>query len=244
MAIYRTLYTKFWEDDKVLDEMSMEEKLLYIYLLTNPRVKQCGCYAISFHQIFLQTNISKENAKKIIERFEKELNLIKYSKNTKEILLLNFYKYNWTPSHLIKACIEKELNEVKEPVFIEYIKKMIEYKYPINRVSIPLGEKEKENKKENKKENINNININKSERDQSFTPTASPTLAEIYNYACTLDINDKDYCERFYNHYESIGWVNGTGREIKNWKLVFNNWLKKDNKQNDRREINQECNLQ
>ncbi|MDD7756198.1 MAG: DUF6291 domain-containing protein [Clostridiales bacterium] len=90
----------------------------------------------------------------------------------------------------------------------------------------------------------NNININKSERDQSFTPTASPTLAEIYNYACTLDINDKDYCEKFYNHYESIGWVNGTGREIKNWKLVFNNWLKKDNKQNDRREINQECNLQ
>ena len=243
MAIYRTLYTKFWEDDKILDEMSMEEKLLYIYLLTNPRVKQCGCYAISFHQIFLQTNISKENAKKIIERFEKELNLVKYSKNTKEILLLNFYKYNWTPSPLIKACIEKELNEVKEPVFIEYIKKMIEYKYPINRVSIPLGEKEKE--KENKNNiNINNININKSERDQSFTPTASPTLAEIYNYACSLDINDKDYCEKFYNHYESIGWVNGTGREIKNWKLVFNNWLKKDNKQNDRREINQECNLQ
>ena len=100
----------------------------------------------------------------------------------------------------------------------------------------------KENK--NKKENINNININKSERDQSFTPTASPTLAEIYNYACSLDINDKDYCEKFYNHYESIGWVNGTGREIKNWKLVFNNWLKKDNKQNDRREIKQECNLQ
>ena len=83
----------------------------------------------------------------------------------------------------------------------------------------------------------NNININKSERDQSFTPTASPTLAEIYNYACTLDINDKDYCEKFYNHYESIGWVNGTGREIKNWKLIFNNWLKKDNKQKKETEI-------
>ena len=97
----------------------------------------------------------------------------------------------------------------------------------------------------NLNENNKNINNNiKSERDQSFTPTASPTLAEIYNYACSLDINDKDYCERFYNHYESIGWVNGTGREIKNWKLVFNNWLKKDNKQKDGREINQECNLQ
>lgn len=244
MAIYRTLYTKFWEDDKILDEMSMEEKFFYIYLLTNPRVKQCGCYEISFQQIFLQTNISKENAKKIIERFEKELNLVKYSKNTKEILLLNFYKYNWTPSHLIKACIEKELNEVKEPVFIEYIKKMIEYKYPINRVSIPLGEKEKEKEKENKnkKENINNIN--NSERENINTPTASPTLDEIFDYSVSLGINDKDYCEKFYNHYESIGWVNGTGREIKNWKLVFNNWLKKDDKQKYREEIKQECNLQ
>lgn len=231
MAIYRTLYTKFWEDDKVLDEMSMEEKLLYIYLLTNPRVKQCGCYAISFHQIFLQTNISKENAKKIIERFEKELNLVKYSKNTKEILLLNFYKYNWTPSHLIKTCIEKELNEVKEPVFIEYIKKMIEYKYPINRVSIPLGEKEKEKENKNKKENINNINNSERENikiNNSSCDFVAPTLTEIFNYSRSLNFDDKEYCEKFYNHYESIGWVNGTGQEIKNWKLVFNNWLKKD----------------
>ena len=53
---------------------------------------------------------------------------------------------------------------------------MIEYKYPINpinRVSIPLGEKEKEKENKNKKENINNINkINKSERDKSITPKA------------------------------------------------------------------------
>ena len=107
-----------------------------------------------------------------------------------------------------------------------------------------IKEKKSKVNKIKEKENINNININKSERDQISTPTASPTLAEIYNYACSLDINDKDYCEKFYNHYESIGWVNGTGREIKNWKLVFNNWLKKDNKQKDGREINQECNLQ
>ena len=108
--------------------------------------------------------------------------------------------------------------------------------------------KSKVNKiKENIKENINNINNSEREnikRNNSSCDFVAPTLAEIYNYACSLDINDKDYCEKFYNHYESIGWVNGTGQEIKNWKLVFNNWLKKDNKQKDGREINQECNLQ
>lgn len=58
----------------------------------------------------------------------------------------------------------------------------------------------------------------------------APTLADIISYSETLKVNDKEYCERFYNHYESIGWVNGTGQEIKNWKLVFSNWLKKDKK--------------
>ena len=77
--------------------------------------------------------------------------------------------------------------------------------------------------------NNNKLNINKSERDiYKGTPTASPTLEDILNYSSSLNFNNKDYCEKFYNHYESIGWVNGTGREIKNWKLIFNNWLKKD----------------
>ena len=58
----------------------------------------------------------------------------------------------------------------------------------------------------------------------------APILSEIFNYSKSLNFDDKEYCEKFYNHYESIGWVNGTGQEIKNWKLVFNNWLKKDKK--------------
>ena len=155
---------------------------------------------------------------------------------------LDFYdeKYN-TTCETNRKNIQNYWNKVNDTNEYDRIRsntmatnKIKEKKSKVNKI--------KENK--NKKENINNININKSERDQSFTPTASPTLAEIYNYACSLDINDKDYCEKFYNHYESIGWVNGTGREIKNWKLVFNNWLKKDNKQKDKKEINQECNLQ
>lgn len=83
----------------------------------------------------------------------------------------------------------------------------------------------------NLNENNKNINNNiKSERENINTPTASPTLDDIFSYSVSKGFNDKKYCEKFYNHYESIGWVNGTGREIKNWKLVFNNWLEKDKK--------------
>lgn len=109
--------------------------------------------------------------------------------------------------------------------------------------------KEKENKnklnknkiKENIKDNINinikekEINNNKSERKKEsmreniVAIATTPTLELISSYGAELGI-DKDYCERFYNHYESIGWVNGTGQQIKNWKLIFKNWISKDHK--------------
>lgn len=95
----------------------------------------------------------------------------------------------------------------------------------------------KENKNKSKiKDNINinikekEINNNKSERENIVAIATTPTLEMISSYGAELGI-DKNYCERFYNHYESIGWVNGTGQQIKNWKLIFKNWISKDHKQ-------------
>lgn len=84
------------------------------------------------------------------------------------------------------------------------------------------------------KENKNKENINKRVREsikRKRKESYTPTLDEIINYGQDLKI-EKNYCEKFYNHYESIGWVNGTGQNIKNWKLVFKNWLLQDNYEN------------
>lgn len=88
---------------------------------------------------------------------------------------------------------------------------------------------EKENKKEKKNKEIE---IEDSERENikrekpiGFIP---PTLTEIINFAKNIDFNDEEYCERFYNHYQSVGWVNGAGIKIQDWKLLFKNWVKKD----------------
>lgn len=79
-----------------------------------------------------------------------------------------------------------------------------------------------ENENDNENENIND-NENECERDH----TSNPTLSEIISYGSSMGAN-QDYCERFYNHYESIGWINANGLKIKNWKLVLSNWYKKD----------------
>ena len=89
------------------------------------------------------------------------------------------------------------------------------------------------NKRKEKKSKVNKIKENKIKCESELSHICdfvAPTLTEIFNYSKSLNFDDKEYCEKFYNHYESIGWVNGTGQEIKNWKLVFNNWLKKDKK--------------
>lgn len=72
-----------------------------------------------------------------------------------------------------------------------------------------------------------NVNVNDNENVREKPHTLSPTLSDIVSYGLSLGINEK-YCERFYDYYESIGWINGNGLPIKNWKLVLNNWYKKD----------------
>lgn len=86
----------------------------------------------------------------------------------------------------------------------------------------------KENKiKENKIYIEREIN---KERDNSHVAIATtPTLSEIIDYGASLG-SDKEYCEGFFNYYEGIGWVTGAGLPIKNWKMIFNNWLRKDKK--------------
>lgn len=57
--------------------------------------------------------------------------------------------------------------------------------------------------------------------------SSSPTLTDIISFGTSLGASS-EYCERFYNHYESTGWINANGIKIKNWKLTLSNWYKKD----------------
>ena len=47
MAIYRHVHVEFWKDPKVLEELTPEDKLFFIYLLTNPNTTQIGVYKIT-----------------------------------------------------------------------------------------------------------------------------------------------------------------------------------------------------
>lgn len=224
MAKYRSIQTSFWSDAKVVDDFSPEDRYFYLYLLTNEKSNQLGCYELSIKQMCRDTGYNEETIKKLIVRFQEILKVIYYDFETKEIFIKNWYKYNWLNSENTKKCIDKEFSLIKSEFLIDLISPLYTPYQPL-----PSNKKKKKKKNNNKKNNKKKENVS-DENSSLECDFVAPTLAEIFNYSKSLNFDDKKYCEKFYNHYESIGWVNGNGREIKNWKLVFNNWLEKDKK--------------
>ena len=147
MAKYRSIQTSFWSDSKVVDDFTPEDRYFYLYLLTNEKSNQLGCYELSIKQMCRDTGYNEETIKKLIDRFEQNLELICYDFNTKEILLKNWYKYNWLDSDNTKKCIEKEFGLIKS-------NKLMNLLSPLYAPYIPhtSNKKKKNNKKNNKKD--------------------------------------------------------------------------------------------
>ena len=119
MAKYRQLYTQFWSDSFVL-ELTVEEKFFYLYLLTNTKTTQSGIYEMSQRFIEMETGINKANVEKLIKKFC-EYNKILYCEDTKEIMLLNWMKYNIPNSPNAIKCVHQELSKVKNKKFVEIL---------------------------------------------------------------------------------------------------------------------------
>ena len=141
MAIYRNVQLSFWTDNKVEDEFTPEDKYFYLYLLTNPHTNICGCYEISYKSMSDDTGYNKETIIRLLERFDKVHGVIKFSSSTKEVLVLNWYKYNWSKSEKVLIGVYNVAKYIKNESFKKYIFDTIEsvrnntlnipYEYPM-----------------------------------------------------------------------------------------------------------------
>ena len=100
----------------MVDDFTPEDKYFYLYLFTNPQTNLCGCYEVSLQTMANQTGYNKETIERLLDRFEKVHDVIRYSKKTKEILILNWHKYNWQGGNQLK-CLSKEIEGVKNLEF-------------------------------------------------------------------------------------------------------------------------------
>lgn len=121
MAIYRNIQLSFWTDNKVEDDFTPEDKYFYLYLLTNPQTNLCGCYEVSWSQLTNQTGYNKETVKRLLDRFENVHDVIRFNEKTKEILVLNWGKYNWNKSEKVLKGVESVAVHIKCEDFKKYV---------------------------------------------------------------------------------------------------------------------------
>lgn len=121
MAIYRNVQLSFWTDNKVEDDFTPEDKYFYIYLLTNPQTNICGCYEVSYSQMTRQTGYNKDTIIRLLERFDRVHKVIKFDSKTKEVLILHWYKYNWSKSEKVLAGVLGVAKHIKSDEFRKYV---------------------------------------------------------------------------------------------------------------------------
>ena len=164
MAIFRHIQTAFWKDPKIIEDMTPEDRLFFLYILTNPSTTQIGVYNITKKQMAFELGYSIEVINSLVNRFENQHNVIRYNEETREICIINWGKYNLNKGGKpIIDCVKKEVSQVKDKSLLKIIADKIE-KHEIKDIFIQAydnndtstistqKEKEKEKEKENKKE--------------------------------------------------------------------------------------------
>lgn len=121
MAIYRNISMSFWTDSKVDDDFTPEDKYFYLYLLTNPHTNICGCYEVSMKQMCRETGYNEDTVLRLLDRMERQHEVARYSTSTKEVLILNWYKYNWTRSDKMLSGVSGVAQYIKNPEFREFV---------------------------------------------------------------------------------------------------------------------------
>ena len=222
MAVYRTVHLSFWTDPKVDDEFTPEDKYFYLYLLTNPHTNICGCYELSEKQCSRETGYNTETISRLLDRFQKVHDVIRYDSKTKEVLILNWHKYNWTTSDKLMKSVSETAAYIKSEHFKAYIENLIEhpddtvsipYTYPMHTsdtVSVSITDSVTDNKR----------GIVKGGK-KSFVP---PTLEEVEDYC--KERNSPVDPKQFWEYFDAGNWIDSKGQKVRSWKQKLITWEK------------------
>lgn len=192
MAIYRQVHLSIWQD-KWYSELEPTEKLLWFYLLTNPKTTQSGVYEYSERFASFDTGLSRKEVAQALERFREDGRIL-YNQEASEIMIVNWLKYNSARSPKVAMVIDRELGSMKTRDFaIKVIQTCQQYEYPIrakasdfdtvsdseNTVSIPYAKSmDTDVQPEPEPEPTHNQN-----QQQTGAPEATPDAAVDYRDA-------------------------------------------------------------
>lgn len=189
MAKFRLIQTSFWSDSKIVDDFDLKDRYFYLYLLTNEKSNQLGCYEISKNQMCRDTGFDLQTVELLVEKFEKKHKLIAYDDDTKEIFIKNWHKYNWLNSWKTKVCIGKEFDAIKS-------QKIIDELWPLYGPYMDLASNNNKKKKNNNNKNNNNNNNNNKKKKDIYSRVTLDDTHTIFKevIGCFNKIGVKEPC--------------------------------------------------
>ena len=118
---YRQIATTFWEDGYTL-ELNDKEKVLFIYLFTNPKVNMVGIYELPDRLICATLGASLGDLKKMKAKLEKDKKFAFYNG---WVFINNFPKYNRYSSAppVIEAYL-RDFNSIPQKVLNYFLVKL------------------------------------------------------------------------------------------------------------------------
>lgn len=119
MAKQRIVNTKFW-DDSYITRLTPTEKLLFLYLLTNPLTNISGVYELPLKRVAFDTGIPSDKAEAIFKKLERDGKLVS---GDGWIGIVNFIKHQSMNSKIKQGILielKRAPREITDRLSIDY----------------------------------------------------------------------------------------------------------------------------
>lgn len=127
MAKNRYVNTRFW-DDSYITRLSPNEKLIFLYLLTNPLTTIAGVYELSVKRVAFDVGLSVKEISRTLDQFQRGRKIVREGD---WIGIVNFIKHQ-SLNPKVKLGIRKELKGAPE----QLVERKRHIRYPLD--SIPM----------------------------------------------------------------------------------------------------------
>ena len=115
MAATRPVPVDFWLKQDVNESYSLDDKLVYVYLIANEHTQQLGIYRITFKTISNELNMPIERVEQSMFNLEYRFNIIRYSKRTNEVAILDYLIFGILKGgNVIRQCFDNINKKVQD----------------------------------------------------------------------------------------------------------------------------------
>ena len=237
MAIKRIVSTEFWTDKKVVEQFTPEDKLFFLYLLTNPHTTQLGVYPFITKVAAFEIGYSADTISNLLDRFDR-YGIIKYSTESGEIAVKNYLKHSivkgGTP---VYDLLVKESAQVKDKKLLQFILSAnndSENDTVRSFVNDMIMQNDNDNDNDDSyHESYHESSPQQNDKRKRFS---KPTVQDIESYC--KERKNTVIAQRFFDFYESKGWRVGNS-PMKDWKAAIRTWEQRDKEKNPpQKEVN------